>query len=213
MDNILMKEQERMNRQSDNSLEQIKIPILILHQCSDDCAFKYKQKQEFTNQCKRFVGLSKSKKYSFVSVPNKSYVNGRCDKYGSAEENDIFISRFDIKNHHLSYPDEIVIKDNWYIMTINYPLNKPLTRKYESEKGFTMIEIINNIIETYREIYRIENETCTNKVVPIKERVGLMNRNTTNGEFGIWGHDIENLVIEELHYYPQTHELGMFIGS
>ena len=98
-------------------------------------------------------------------------------------------------------------------MTIDYPLNKPLTRKYESEKGFTMIEIVNNIIETYREIYRIESETTTNKVVPIKERVGLLNRNTTNGEYGIWGHDIEDLVIEALCYYPQTRELGMFIGS
>ena len=41
----------------------------------------------------------------------------------------------------------------------------------------------------------------------------MLNRQTTNGKYGIWGHAIEDLVIEELRYDKNTKIVSMFIGS
>jgi len=54
------------------------------------------------------------------------------------------------------------------------------------------------------------------KVLPIELRMaagGLLNRRATNGMYGIWGHDIRDLVIERLTYDPDQKILDMFIGS
>lgn len=59
--------------------------------------------------------------------------------------------------------------------------------------------------------------TFIGKVIPDNLRVmcnsGLLNRNKTNGKYGIWGHDIDDLSIESLSYNPSTKHIGMSIGS
>lgn len=55
------------------------------------------------------------------------------------------------------------------------------------------------------------------KVLPLDLRVkmngGLLNRNSTQGIYGIWGHDLSDLAIEILNYDPETKQVRMFIGS
>jgi len=51
------------------------------------------------------------------------------------------------------------------------------------------------------------------KVLPIDLRKGLLNRHKTDGVYGIWGHDIDDLVIEKLLYDPASKTINMFIGS
>ena len=56
----------------------------------------------------------------------------------------------------------------------------------------------------------------TGKVLPIEMRRlnnGLLNRNQTNGMYGIWGHDIEDLSIDGLNYNTQTKTLFLGMGS
>ena len=50
-------------------------------------------------------------------------------------------------------------------------------------------------------------------VIPIEHRGAILNRNTTDGIFGIFGHDIEDLIIENIHYDREARILTLNIGS
>jgi hypothetical protein len=50
-------------------------------------------------------------------------------------------------------------------------------------------------------------------VIPMEHRGHFLNRNTTNGRYGIWGHDLEDLVIEEMFYDKLAKRLTVFVGS
>lgn len=54
------------------------------------------------------------------------------------------------------------------------------------------------------------------KVLPLDLRIkrgGFVNRNKTNGKYGIWGHDIEDLAIERINYDENKNLITLFIGS
>jgi hypothetical protein len=50
-------------------------------------------------------------------------------------------------------------------------------------------------------------------VIPIKERGYIMNRNYTNGIYGIYGHDLEDLCIKEMYYNKLRRRLYLDIVS
>ena len=50
-------------------------------------------------------------------------------------------------------------------------------------------------------------------VIPIEHRGSILNRNRTDGIFGIFGHDLEDLTIENLHYNRINKVLSVYIGS
>lgn len=50
-------------------------------------------------------------------------------------------------------------------------------------------------------------------VIPIEHRGSILNRNTTDGVYGIFGHDLEDLVIEHIHYNRVEKLLTLYIGS
>jgi len=91
--------------------------------------------------------------------------------------------------------DEIVIHADSVILIIDYPLNFPVEIKMKSNnsKGFTRKELAQKISHHYNEIYKEEEESAKVKTTPIEERQGIINRNQTDGKYGIWGHDIDNL--------------------
>lgn len=79
-------------------------------------------------------------------------------------------------------------------------LSYPLSTNVEVD-----IDNINNIGEllwvlsqAYLKIYAEEEKTSTEKATPKEERTGCINRNSTNGEYGIFGHDISDLVFEQI---------------
>jgi len=55
--------------------------------------------------------------------------------------------------------------------------------------------------------------TEENVVIPVEYRGTFRNRNTTDGVFGIWGYDFEDLYIEKLFYNREQKNLEIFIGS
>ncbi|WP_066759364.1 hypothetical protein [Crocinitomix algicola] len=91
--------------------------------------------------------------------------------------------------------DKIVLNTKEAILLIDYPLNKPVEIKIKSQKdvGFSRGELIRLISQEYHRIYQEEEETAKVKTVPLEEREGLINRNETDGKYGIWGHDIGDL--------------------
>lgn len=50
-------------------------------------------------------------------------------------------------------------------------------------------------------------------VIPLEHRGTFLNRNTTDGVFGIYGHDLEDLVIEHMDYSREEKQLTIYIGS
>ena len=275
-----------------------KIKLKSTHICDEYCAQTFKQ-----TDCGDGV-------FEMTFVDNPTYIDGKCDRYSQEESTCVSIAKFDETDHNITNPDEIVISDTSYNMTISYPLIKEVNFTFESAHGFSRLDVINNIVKSYKNIYRIEEETapdqtfyfekkCTScqhtivkptefvinadsadcvicldqllpgevsckldcghfyhtkcidtwfgqnknklcplckksqiqiincgncadgimsvefkgKVLPVEMRGFLLNRPQTHGVYGIWGHDIGDLVIESLEYDSGTKYLTMFIGS
>ena len=91
--------------------------------------------------------------------------------------------------------DKTVISESDLSIKISYPLTNPVEFKIYSEEGFTRRILFTEIRKKYKEIYQEEQESANVKVVPPDEREILMNRNQTDGKYGIWGHDISDLIL------------------
>jgi hypothetical protein len=95
---------------------------------------------------------------------------------------------------YLDKPDEIVLDFKEVELEIDYPLNEIYRGKLTTlNKGFTRKELITEISKRYHQIYEEEEATATTKTIPREKREGLINRNETDGKYGIWGHDLSDL--------------------
>ena len=90
--------------------------------------------------------------------------------------------------------DEIIINDNSIIIQIDYPLTHPASFTHISETDyFTRKQLIELIASDYKNIYETEEKTTKIKVGTVNPY--MMNRNKTDGAFGIFGHDIGDLIL------------------
>ncbi|MFD2908017.1 hypothetical protein ACFSX9_04640 [Flavobacterium ardleyense] len=120
------------------------------------------------------------------------------DKTMSEVFEDGIIPWISVKNpeiENLIDKDEFVIDSNNVTLVIDYPLAKEIEINIKSNnpKGFTRKELAQKISIAYNEIYQEEENSAKTKTVPSSESKGLQNRNQTDGKYGIWGHDIEDL--------------------
>lgn len=99
--------------------------------------------------------------------------------------------------------DEVVIKEEKVTVVIDYPLTNECRFDLESEKGFTREILLRRISEKYKEIYDEEERTATVKTIAMDKRK-IMNRNETNGKYGIWRHDIADMVLSEILVFKST---------
>ena len=98
--------------------------------------------------------------------------------------------------------DVIVIPYSEITVIIDYPLNKPTSFVLTNSKnGFTKKELILEISKKYHEIFTVEETSATTKTIPPDKREVTMNRNETNGIYGIWGHDIGDLDLSSIEVY------------
>ena len=97
----------------------------------------------------------------------------------------------------LDQPDEIVIPFAHAMLVIDYPLSNPATMAIEAPMpiGFTRAALIKAICDEYAHVYDAEEGTAATKPIPLDERGAMRNRNRTDGAYGIWGHDLEDLVL------------------
>lgn len=101
----------------------------------------------------------------------------------------------------------IVIPYSEVTLVIDYPLNNPASFVLKStEKGFTKKQLILDISKKYHEIYKTEEKTAKTKTVPLEKREGLINRNETDGTYGVWGHDIGDLDLSSIEVYQSANE-------
>lgn len=90
---------------------------------------------------------------------------------------------------------EFVLKERVVDIVIDYPVNNPIIIELKSngKEGFTRAELALKISKEYKRIYREEEASANVKTVPLEEREGIINRNQTDGKYGIWGHDLGDL--------------------
>ncbi len=109
--------------------------------------------------------------------------------------------QFEIKN--LIGRDEVVIQEKEITVIVDYPLSSNYKFELISKKGFTRAQLIKEISKCYYQLYDEEEKTATIKTVPMQQRK-IFNRNQTNGKYGIWGHDIGDLVLDEIHVFKNA---------
>jgi hypothetical protein len=105
----------------------------------------------------------------------------------------------------LDQPDEIVIPFEHAVLVIDYPLSSPASMTIEAPLalGFTRAALIKAICEEYAHVYDAEEGTAAIKTIPLEDRGAMRNRNRTDGAYGIWGHDLEDLVLTAAHWARQ----------
>ncbi len=89
---------------------------------------------------------------------------------------------------------ELILPPNKeYTLVIDYPLSTPAKRTFKSGKnGLSRGKFVSIVRSFYKKVYDIEDGTTKIKPAYIKN---MFNRNSTDGAFGIWEHDIGDLVL------------------
>lgn len=97
----------------------------------------------------------------------------------------------------LERPEEIVLPFEHATLVIDYPLTTPARVEITAPmpEGFTRAELVRAICEEYGNIYEAEEGTAATKTVPPEERALPHDRNRTDGAYGIWGYDLQDLVL------------------
>ena len=92
-------------------------------------------------------------------------------------------------------PKDIVVADEEIQIEYDYPLSVSVRRSHRRKGGWTRIALARTIRKDYERIYWEED------------------RRPGKGPYGIWGHDIGDLVIEGATYYKRTGIVRLSIGS
>lgn len=112
--------------------------------------------------------------------------------------------------------DEIVIKENEIEILFDYPLDNPISIRTKSDRGFTRSDLLSIISDKYKQIYREEESSAHQKTVPLNERKGLINRNSTDGKYGICCHDLIDLDLGAIDVFKDKNgiiKLVLYIES
>ncbi|MCZ4245029.1 hypothetical protein [Pedobacter punctiformis] len=108
--------------------------------------------------------------------------------------------------------DKVILPYKKVNLLIDYPLDKPALIEITAEGiGFTKRELIAEISKAYHKIYEEEENTATVKTTPMDKREGLINRNKTNGKFGICCHDIADLAFTGLEVRKNSNDVTITI--
>jgi hypothetical protein len=102
--------------------------------------------------------------------------------------------------------DEIVIPFARATLVIDFPLTHAAHIGITSAlpQGFTRGELVRVICEEYGHVYAAEEGTTTNTEVSVEDRGTRRERNRTDGAYGIWGHDIDDLVLSSARWVKQS---------
>jgi hypothetical protein len=137
------------------------------------------------------------KKINIGSVHIASF-DVRCGKMFSYDwyydKNHEFYENICDKEVNECKPKEIVLPpEQEYTLVIDYPTSYPYRTKLKTgKKGMTRIQLANKICQHYRKMYAEEDDTSGGKTGYIP---GTFNRDHSGGKYGIWGHNIEDLIL------------------
>jgi len=106
----------------------------------------------------------------------------------------------------LELRDEIVIPFSRATLVIDFPLTHAAHVGITSalQQGFTRGELVRVICEEYAHVYAAEEGTTTNTEPSVEDRGTRRERNRTDGAYGIWGHDLDDLVLSSARWVKQS---------
>lgn len=98
-----------------------------------------------------------------------------------------------VKEIEKNKPDDIVLTSGDYILQIDYPLSNPFFKKFVvKDSGMTREELVILVVKSYKKIYKEEDKSVGHKTGNIS---GMLNRESSEGKYGIWRHNIGDLVL------------------
>ena len=112
--------------------------------------------------------------------------------------------------------DELVIQSKTVKLIIDYPMRSPYEEIIASASGdgFTRAELTMIIAGRYQAVYEEEARTSS---VGLKSHSSSgmfsLNRHATNGRYGIYGHEICDLLLHSVHHNKLTNEIRLGIDS
>jgi hypothetical protein len=95
----------------------------------------------------------------------------------------------------------VVITQKKITIIIDYPLTHEYRFNLSSDTGFSKAQLVKELSKHYYQLYAEEEASATIKTIPADQRKTLANRNQTNGKYGIWGHDIADLMLADILVY------------
>jgi hypothetical protein len=178
------------------------------HKCGESCEFVY------------VLGYRTNKK-------NPHFKNGECDKKGEINKHEsprlasvtdeLWADSKNEGDGSFLNANDVVIPDKNIVLQISYPLSGGFDFPLESKNGFTRKQLVDCIVKTYKTIYAEEEATVQEQpVVEEKDRATMdimLNRNQTDGKYGIWGHDFGDLWLEGIRYDADKKVVSLAIGS
>lgn len=93
----------------------------------------------------------------------------------------------------LDDPDGVVDERDEIRIEFRYPLREAHVFTFTRPGGWTRKAFVDAVAGKYHEIYDEEDRTRTASPKP---KGMLMNRSTTDGKYGIWGHDLTDLGLD-----------------
>jgi len=139
---------------------------------------------------------------------NRIEILVKTDGFGNLPVDVMAYEEEDIKSKVLN-PEEIVIRDEDISIVFTYPLSTKAIFSHHSAGGFSRMDLFRCIYEGYKKIY----DTEVAEVADPGTGKRVLNRKRSFGSYGIWGHYLEELVIEGIQYNPKKKMVSMFIGS
>lgn len=86
-----------------------------------------------------------------------------------------------------------------YTLIIDYPLSNPYHKTIKTKKGMGTAALIKEIGKAYNHVYKIDDTECK--------------KNDFEPTFGVWGHGIEDLVIEGINVKHKRKLITLYVGS
>lgn len=115
--------------------------------------------------------------------------------------------------HNLDAP---VLPFKFVTLQIDYPMERSFQHVIKAAGDeITRRDLLLGLHTAYTYVYAAEEASTQNPVVPPDERVGLLNRNCTNGQYGIYGHDLSDLYFEDAFYvtYPTDNSFPIVVPA
>ena len=134
----------------------------------------------------------------------KNNLNGESYHYRVTECNITeFLNALIGENIVISESDEITIH-------FSYPMKNPVDLTFNTNTNFKITDILKLIYRGYRKIYDEESDA-----IESIDNEGTLkyNRGSTDGKYGIYLHDPQDLFIEGIKYFPNEERIELEIGS
>lgn len=130
--------------------------------------------------------------------------SAQCIKFNLANGDGVSIANFRTELDQLSGKDEKVITSNSIDILFDYPLSKKLTITLKSTNGFTRKRLVKQICKNYHRIYKQEKKDVGGETENLPHS---LNRDTSEGRYGIWGHHIQDLELVEIEKQGRVYHL------